>query len=130
MKNDIYTAFSETANSNDYEDLLEQLDWLNDELNDLKRKRKRKKRGKKKVKKAKIKKLNRRIRKIENEMEQITYFIRFMELQSRKPQSNLWWQDAVISSLPQFFEFATATVNGLSIKKQQQLYLPDKQQNN
>ena len=131
MKDDIYNDVILDAAIPDSRDLIDQIEWLNDELRSLKKKRKKKKKGKSKGKKKKIKKLNKRIRKIENKLEKLSRFFWSVELKPQKHQANLWWQDAMVNSLPQFFEFATAAVNRLPAKtqpqRQTQLYLEDKE---
>lgn len=103
--------------TDDYEDVFSQLRQLDKQIHKLKRKKKGKKQGKKR-------KIKKRLRALEREYQQLKQFTIFLSYHCKAQPKQIWWQEAICTTLPKAFELATATMNKLPTKAET-LYLPD-----
>ncbi|MBQ6889031.1 MAG: hypothetical protein IJN54_16145 [Lachnospiraceae bacterium] len=98
--------------------MLEKMKLLSNEIRKLKKKKKGK--GKKK-------KIKKRIKHLEMECEQLKRIMLFNQYQEKmQSKQQVWWQEALTTSLPGFFELATAAVNRFPDKRSSTIYLPEK----
>lgn len=105
------------------DDLFEQMHQMENELHRLKKKKKESKKGKRK-------KLKKQINRLEREQLELKKFLFYAFYQAQNQSTHTvrstGWQDALVTSLPQAIDLATAVVNRLPVKRNSVLYLPEK----
>lgn len=92
------------TNMYDFEDIFSQMKKMDKKVRKLSKKKKNGKKGKKK------KKAKKELKKLKKERKQLKSLLRY-SAQSNQVSQSVWWQDALIQSLPSAIELATATIN-------------------
>lgn len=120
---DLYSnSWKEENFSANYEDAYWQIQQLENQIRKLKKK---KKKSGKKGKGKKKHQLQKRIRTLELEYQQLKQFTFFLAYQCKEQfVQQPWWQGAICNTLPKAFELATATINKLP-DKTRPLYITD-----
>ena len=123
---DLYPgSYSTDSNSAEYAEILSKMERINTELHKVHKKKKNDKKGGKK-------KLKKRLKALKAEHKQLKNFLKAFALQQNTmQQKSVWWQDALIKTLPKFIDIGAVVLNNVTQPRPQvlptksQLYLTD-----
>lgn len=106
---DLYpSSYSTGSDSTGYEEILSKMKFFDKELCKVRKKKKSEKKGGKK-------KLKKRLKALKKEHKKLQHFLNTFASQQKTVQSTpVWWQDALIKTLPKVIDMGTVVFNNIT----------------